>query len=672
MESQSINDALLAYKSHLESTEKLLKANQIYNQTKTAIVRHLIAGWDESLMPSSSRQLTKLEKERIQEFLEKAPVSKLSEALKVQEAVFEKYSVTPSSRNVYKSRLENLRDWVKKQGWIEAKTRRSPSRRNPKARHGHGDAGKKLLTSRPTKLVNYSLKTHSSWNTQQVEKLVKEMNQFYDCLVDERYPGRLFEKIGPRTAQNYVVRLYRMFGWLVNYKNIEPRQLSFNLVVPTDLKALNQNLKIMAFTEPEKKLIKQNNSLEEQIAQYVDIWICQSLKFLEKERKCSASTLGSLLSAIHALVRYQYLGKTKHPKYKDIPVISIINRHTCTCSKDIKNQEPISNLDMKWLDLDKVHQQIVEPLRLECEFRNSRLGLRSITAITNSFIRFLAWGLLTYRPPRRQREFRELKTALYCQIEDKPKNLAPNQFIHPLPRKRNDDKSHGYLHKDWDGNWYQHMTPESYKTGKNYGLQNLLIPNLKLPDGQYFYDYLEAYLYGYWRDKKGNWMSAGNTTEAPSAGHKLYALRMALNPKDNHNFVFLESQSSKSLNTNSFSYLFKAHAHRLTGQLLTPHLLRDIYASWFLDREYTEDVIRSLAYAMGHSVEELRRTYDKRKAQRKHEPIQKKLDETLNQLFGFNEQKPATTDAPPEGVDSALWAILTSEQKIMYQKLKGA
>jgi len=672
MESQSINDALLAYKSHLESIEKLLKANQIYNQTKTAIVRHLIAGWDESLMPSSSRQLTNLEKDRIQEFLKKAPASKLSEALKVQEAVFEKYSVTPSSRNVYKSRLENFIDWVKKQGWIEAKVRHSPSRCNPKMRHGHGGAKKILLTSRPTKLANYSLNTHSSWNTQQVEKLVKEVNQFYDCFVAEHYPGRPFEKIRPITARRYVAVLYRMFGWLVNYKNIQPRQLSFNLLVPTDLKALNQNLKIMDFTEREKELVKQETSLEDQIAQYVDTWICQLLNFLGEERKCSARTLTSFLDPIHALARYQYLGKTKDSKYKDIAVISIINKHTCTCSKKSKNQEPISNLDLKWLDLDKVHQQIVEPLRLECEFRDSDGKLRSITTIAISFMRFLAWGLLTYRPPRRQREFRELKTALYCQIEDKPKNLAPNQFIHPLPSNRKTDRYHGYLHKDRDGNWYQDMTPESYKTGKAYKHQNLRIPNPKLPDGQYFYDYLEAYLYGYWRDKKGNWTSTGNTTEAPSAGHKLYALRMALNAKDNHNFVFLESKTKKPFSGQNFSLLFKAHAHRLTGQLLTPHLLRDIYASWFLDREYTEDVIRSLAYAMGHSVEELRRTYDKRKAQRKHEPIQKKLDETLNQLFGFNEQKPATTDAPPEGIDSALWAILTPEQKTMYRKLKGA
>ena len=216
------------------------------------------------------------------------------------------------------------------------------------------------------------------------------------------------------------------------------------------------------------------------------------------------------------------------------------------------------------------------------------------------------------------------------------------------------------------------MAPESYKTGKTYKYQNLSIPNPKFPEGKDFYDYLEAYLYGYWRDRQGNWVSAGNTTEAPSAGHKLYALRMALSPKNDHNFVFLGSQTGKPVGSMVFARYFAESAHRLTGQLLSPHLLRDIYASWFLDHPYTEDIIRSLAYAMGHSVEELRKTYDKRKAQQKHEPIQKKLNETLNQLYGFNEVEVVTSNTPPEGIDPVLWAILTPEQKTMYQKSKGS
>src|SRR5919199_244934 len=654
MKSPSINDALLAYKSYLESTEKMVKAKQIYSKTKSAIVRHLIAGWDESLMPKSSRQPTKTETTQIQEFLEKTPVSKLNEALEVQERVFEKYNVTQSSRNVYKSRLENLINWVRKQGWIESGGRCSSSRRNPKMRHGHGIRDKKRLTNRATKLDNYSLKTHSSWNTQKVKKLVEEVNQFHEYLVNERYPGRLAEPVKPLSARDYVKHLYEILGWLVNYKHIQPEKLNLNLLVPTSLQILNKNLNLMAFPKAQEKFIKQNKSLGGKIGHYVDIWICELLTFLEKERCCqSKRSLRNVLFAIHAFIRYQYIGQTKDANYKDIPAIVEINKHILACNKAIKNQKPIANIEMKWLELDQVHQQIVEPLRLECEFQNFSGLSRPIPTIVGSFRKFIVWGLLTYRAPRRQQELRELKIALYCQIEDKPKNLSPNQFIHPLSCDRDTDKYHGYLYKDTDGKWYQDITLESYKTGKSYKHQKLPIPDKQFIDGQSFYDYLEAYLYGYWRDKKGNWVSAGNTTEAPSAGHKLYALQMALRPESNDksvshddcnttfhkcDFVFVSRRKGTPLSDTTFGSLYKNSAYRLTGQLLTPHLLRDIYASWFLDREYTEDVIRSLAYAMGHSVEELRGNYDKRKAQRKHEPIQKNLDETLNQLPGFNEQ----------------------------------
>ncbi len=669
MNPRTIWNVLLAYKSHLKATENPLKANQVYTQTKSAIIRHLIPGWDKSLMPKSSSQLTKIEAARSQEFLEGTSVSKLNEAIDVQEKVFERYDVSPSSRNVYKSRLENFINWVKEQGWLDSSSGRETSRRTPK-RHRHGSCYKRL-TNRPTNLPKYSLKTHSCWGTQKLEKLTEEVDDLYHLFVDERYAGRLFEPKKPTTVDAYVRQLYEIFGWLVNYENIQPEQLSFDLLIPTSLEALNNNLKLITFTEAQKKSINKKKSSEEKIAQYIDTLTCRLLDFLEKERFCqSANTLSNFLKALHALVRYQYLDEAEDARYRNIPAMLAINKHLNNCSKAASIQPSTVSLEEKWLELDEVHKQIVNPLRLDCEFRGFYRNLRRINAIAGSFMRFACWGLMTFKPPRRQQEFRNLKITLCCQIDDKPKSLAPNQFIHPLPQNRNADKYHGYLYKDQDGNWYQHMTPESYKTGKTYKLQNLQIPNPKLPDGKYFYDYLEAYLYGYWRDRKGNWVSLGKTVEAPDAGHNLYALRMVLNPKNNHNFVFFGLKQGKPFKENNFGDFFRKTAHSLSGKQLTPHLIRDIYASWFLDREYTEDVIRSLAYAMGHSPEELRKSYDKRKSHRKHEPIQKKLDETLNQLFGFSVEV-AMNDDIPEGVDPALWLILTSEQKSMYRKLKG-
>jgi integrase len=70
-----------------------------------------------------------------------------------------------------------------------------------------------------------------------------------------------------------------------------------------------------------------------------------------------------------------------------------------------------------------------------------------------------------------------------------------------------------------------------------------------------------------------------------------------------------------------YHYLSTA-AHALTGQRVTPHLVRDIFATHFLDKGAPDSDVASLAYAMGHSQEMLRASYDRRTPNQKHRPIQ--------------------------------------------------
>ena len=179
-------------------------------------------------------------------------------------------------------------------------------------------------------------------------------------------------------------------------------------------------------------------------------------------------------------------------------------------------------------------------MREECGYRSSDGHLRSQTAIAQSFQLFVLWGCLTFRPPRRQQEFRKLKLALSCPIQ-RPDDLKAGQFVHPLPVNRDDDNNHGYLFKETDGYWYMDMTPESYKTGATYGAQKLKIPNEPLADGKCFYDYLEAFLYGYYRDAKGNWWSGGQLTDTDAHDGRWFILRMSFNPT--HNYVFVQPRT---------------------------------------------------------------------------------------------------------------------------------
>jgi integrase len=171
---------------------------------------------------------------------------------------------------------------------------------------------------------------------------------------------------------------------------------------------------------------------------------------------------------------------------------------------------------------------------------------------------------------------------------------------------------------------------ESFKTGKSLGDQRLEIPNPLFSNGKCFYEYLEAFIYGCYCDKKGNWISASKVLE-PLLGSQYYELRAALEP--NHTHLFTRPFAHNPFGRSQFSATIRDTSHRLTGKHLTPHLLRDIYATYFLDQGHTEDRIRSLAYAMGHSVEMLRKVYDRRRPQQKNRPIEEAMVEVVNQYM---------------------------------------
>lgn len=48
----------------------------------------------------------------------------------------------------------------------------------------------------------------------------------------------------------------------------------------------------------------------------------------------------------------------------------------------------------------------------------------------------------------------------------------------------------GYLYKEAD-QWYIHLLPDTYKTGKRYGQLTIKVPNLQYPTEWNFYRYLD-------------------------------------------------------------------------------------------------------------------------------------------------------------------------------------
>ncbi len=646
---QSFWDVLKLYEAFLKEKEPDKKATNTFNLLMTAITRYTLPGW--GYTPPAGRKPTAAEKLAAEQALQILGVAKLKDALQAQKKVFELLNATDDQKYTYRSKLENFLIWAETQSWYPCDKPKQPtaSHRTPKMRHGHRTAKQKRLTTR-TRRSDYSCK-----ELEMPEVLQLELKHFYQYLTEKQYSGRPEQAVKPGTAENYIPSLRRILGIIkshlrpirdrqgkiIGYKKdgsgVPMEDLSLNLIVPQSVVELKQPYELK---QPDGVvLITQWEYESEEVAKFVDSLICCILNFLENERQCqSYKTLMQPIAAIGSVVRFHYHHKSADDStYHNIPAMKVVRKHQNAVQKGSKDHKPVANQDMKWLDLPDVLKQIVNPLRDECEYRYTKGEIRSIKAIAYSFMLFIIWALLSYDPPRRQQEYRHMKIALSCPTTPRP---ASNQLIHPLPNDRYQGKEvySGYLYKE-DGIWYKHMTKESYKTGEAYGDQILPVPNPRFPNGKCFYDYLEAYLYGYYRDPKGNWQSGGELSDTPQYLGTWHSLRMALfesrtkstPPIAVHNYVFVKPRTGGIYERDNFSRLVKDSAHRLSGKCITPHFLRDIYATWFLDGGYLEagltpevsfpQIIAALAYAMGTSEKMLREVYDRRKPKDKRRDI---------------------------------------------------
>lgn len=603
---QNIAEVLELYHQHLRTKFSAQKVLSIFGQTQTAMMRFTLPAMG-GPVPQGAK-LTLAEIEMALCFLRALPLKQIAQLRKCQEQGFARLATPKASRYTYRSRLNSFLEWVEEQPWSATQAEQWSQNVCPRKRHGYGNTKNKAVTNRRL-LPAYALAQE-----QISPSLQAGLDAFTHFFVAEHVPARKGAALRSRTVRTYVDHMLRLLGWWYVKKQVPIADLSLDLLVqPVELRY--------------REDVGRARREAEEAAEALEVWLCDYLEFLIHERhyQSHASQLQAII-AIHALVRYQYARQTKDSKYSDIPAMQVLRERLRTLQKKIYNDPPVADIAKKWLDLPTVLEEVVTPLRLECAYRNVAGDLRPPTAIARSFQLFLVWGLLTFRPPRRQQEFRGLKLALSCPLP-RPTGLREGEWIHPLPPERAKDKEFGYLFKEGD-TWYEDKTPESYKTGKAYGHQRLAVVNPRFPDGKCFYDYLEAFLYGYYRYPNGAWISGGQASEAPDADGQWMALRLALKPDTDH--VFVKPMTGQAHSTGSFYRMVMNSSHRLTGQLMTPHLLRDVFATWFLDKKHSEQDIQSLAYAMGHSVEVLRRIYDRRNPQEKVRPIQAEVLAMVN------------------------------------------
>jgi hypothetical protein len=185
-----------------------------------------------------------------------------------------------------------------------------------------------------------------------------------------------------------------------------------------------------------------------------------------------------------------------------------------------------------------------------------------------------------------------------------------------------------YIHDDKyypKGVWV--LDTKKYKTMKKYGGQSIVIPNQEFEDGCCLYDYIERFLYGWWivegykhqllyewwepeiQGRRGRWLSGGRMEFNP-----MDVCSLPSNTQDSFwtwGYMFVVAKIGIPANGSSFARIYETTSYRLIQKHISVHTLRSVWATWGFQVGLSDVELRSLAYAMGHSVETLRQMYER-------------------------------------------------------------
>ena len=192
-----------------------------------------------------------------------------------------------------------------------------------------------------------------------------------------------------------------------------------------------------------------------------------------------------------------------------------------------------------------------------------------------------------------------------------------------------------------DGVWVRDI--QGYKTKRKHGRFQVILPNRQFHDGRCLYDYLEEYLEGLWlpgpfptrrlyqgtkpelQGKMGRWITKG---------------RLEFDPQDTEErdpdgcvwrwgYLFVGVQSGKLMTQCGYAKSIRSNSFRLIGKKMTPHTFRYVWATWAIQVGLSDAELRALAYMMGHSVETLRRIYERCTPSEKQQIIEDAINQRL-------------------------------------------
>jgi hypothetical protein len=741
---QSILGTLLLYEKQV--------GGQDARQLQSAIRHFLLTGWG---FPLPSKRSTQQDMKNAEYVLAQLPVEKLYDWETAIEEGFELVGKIDKQRSAPRTHVRKFVTWCIESGiLVDPTNHERVVKTAPAVRR---DLGHRPRTRRkPAELSRYRLREEEI-----NPSLRAEMEEFLKFLTAYYYKKRRKKKVRLSTGEMHLKTLRKIFGWLHQERGVQLQDLCFALIsCPVDLKDENA-------ADAAADLFRE---------------LLTNFAIFLLERGNHPSSVVRVLTHLSRFIQFQYLGRYADKHGNDIPVMQVLRElieFYESCAED--ELDPLL-IEMKWVDLPDVIQKITLRTFEFTEFRTHQKAKRPTTAIANSFQESIMWGSMTLNPPRRPGEWRNCKVALACELNERPANLEADAWIWPLPpsRRSKEEISYSYLTRQYvyvdpvtqekfgsylgtippsDRQleriplWFKDTPKQAAKSGDSHKYQKVLVMDRRVYRDKNFYDFIEAYLMGYWRDRYGNWISVGNSMECPGLGFQFYELRSTLAEKgldtapeeeleeeeaellldleadeddreeeesfdkveqglfldlddeeDEETLLELETEEKQARNLlqeeplssnrkvpscpwgwlfvgirigkpfreGDFGGKFARVAYRLTGQFLTPHLIRSIYAVYILETIGDRATLLSLAHCMGHKLETLEKIYDKRRPHEKTRLIEVAVTQHLDRICAG---QPMKLKMPEEGgvklsfdtLKEAIEQLSPKERKMLLQ-----
>lgn len=577
----SLFDIWNLYEREISANQPQEKAQATLSRTKTALLRYTIPGWGFAM--SKGGKLTNWETETALKYMKGISLTQFQAAYQIQQEVFDLQQVPSNSQRTYRAALKKLLEWCEEQPWwlksgsISEKRFSSPKKQS-KTAVDIRVTNRKYKNSQGELIQPFKYGLGSVDDETIPKSLQKELDDFKQFRT-ETNSSHSTGKVRESTVKQELKQIKLILGWLYryHYQGISLAEMSLRyIIVGTPLKS-----------NFDKDIAEQANN----DAKYTMSLACDYILWLKADSKVKipgnqGRGIESQYTEVSVLKTFLLVAKfLRHDERSS--VVRLLKNELTKTQQEAREHPLVKEESKKWLDWDEF-LTLVEQLRKECNPRvlqecqspdssNNFGNLRSLSAIANSYQRFIFTALLSYLPPQRQQIYRELELnnpINYANIDDREQLLGIS----------------GCLFKEKD-TWFIYLLSDTYQMERQYNNLKFSVPNISYLDGRDFYQYLNEWMVEY------TYQSHYGVLE------KVNGLRQVFKPQ--HNFLFAKKNGKNYVHPTEFSNLLRIPACRISDRALTPVLLKYMFLTYIIKNQVKELVLSNLGGLMKSSLANL-------------------------------------------------------------------